>query len=60
MLLKIAKMRLHHHTNGPEGYNRTIDTHIKNLHQKIAEHLPDKDVIHSVYGTGYLFSLDAD
>ena len=43
-----------------EGYNRTIDTHIKNLRKKIAEHLPDKDVIHSVYGTGYRFSLGAD
>ena len=41
-----------------EGYHRTIDTHIKNLRKKIAEHLPDKDVIHSVYGTGYRFSLD--
>jgi two-component system response regulator BaeR len=41
-----------------EGYNRTVDTHIKNLRKKIAEHLPDKDVIHSVYGTGYRFSLD--
>ena len=41
-----------------EGYNRTIDTHIKNLRKKIAEHLPGKDVIHSVYGTGYRFSLD--
>ena len=41
-----------------EGYNRTIDTHIKNLRKKIAEHLPDKEVIHSVYGTGYRFSLD--
>ena len=41
-----------------EGYNRTIDTHIKNLRKKIAGHLPGKDVIHSVYGTGYRFSLD--
>ena len=43
-----------------EGYNRTIDAHIKNLRKKIAEHLPDRDVIHSVYGTGYRFSLDTD
>ncbi|MFA5904341.1 MAG: response regulator [Desulfobacula sp.] len=41
-----------------EGYHRTIDTHIKNLRKKIAGHLPGKDVIHSIYGTGYRFSLD--
>lgn len=41
-----------------EGYNRTIDTHIKNLRKKIAGHLPDREVIHSIYGTGYRFSLD--
>ena len=41
-----------------EGYNRTIDTHIKNLRKKIAGHLPGKEVIHSVYGTGYRFSID--
>ena len=42
-----------------EGYHRTIDTHIKNLRKKIAGHLPGKEVIHSVYGTGYRFSLDS-
>jgi two-component system response regulator BaeR len=36
-----------------EGYDRTIDTHIKNLRKKIAEKLPDQDIIHSVYGVGY-------
>ena len=36
-----------------DGYDRTIDTHIKNLRKKIAALLPDKDIISSVYGVGY-------
>lgn len=36
-----------------EGYERTIDFHIKNLRKKIASQLPDKKVIQSVYGLGY-------
>lgn len=36
-----------------EGYDRTVDTHIKNLRKKIAAILPDEEVIHSVYGIGY-------
>jgi len=40
-----------------EGYDRTIDSHIKNLRKKIAEKRPDLDVIHTVYGVGYKFSL---
>jgi len=40
-----------------EGYDRTIDTHVKNLRRKIAEHLGDREVIRTVYGVGYTFSL---
>lgn len=36
-----------------EGYNRTIDNHIKNLRKKINEHLPGQEFIRSVYGIGY-------
>ncbi len=36
-----------------EGYDRTIDTHVKNLRKKIARYLPDKEVVKAVYGTGY-------
>lgn len=36
-----------------EGYERTIDFHIKNLRKKLADYLPDQDVIRSVYGVGY-------
>ena len=38
-----------------EGYDRTIDTHIKNLRKKLAARLPDRDVIATVYGVGYKF-----
>lgn len=41
-----------------DGYERTIDTHIKNLRKKIAKHLPKKEVIASVYGIGYKFSYN--
>jgi two-component system response regulator BaeR len=40
-----------------EGYDRTIDSHIKNLRKKIAECLPDKEVIQTIYGVGYKFSV---
>ena len=43
-----------------EGYDRTIDTHIKNLRKKIKTCLPDKDVIKAIYGTGYKFCEEAD
>lgn len=36
-----------------EGYERTIDSHIKNLRKKIAEYLPGKGVISTIYGVGY-------
>ncbi len=38
-----------------DGYNRTIDTHIKNLRKKISGLLPNENVIVSVYGSGYKF-----
>ncbi|MCP3940367.1 MAG: response regulator [Desulfobacteraceae bacterium] len=36
-----------------DGYERTIDFHIKNLRKKIAAHLPEKKIILSAYGFGY-------
>ena len=30
-----------------------FDTHVKNLRKKIAEKLPGKELIQSVYGVGY-------
>lgn len=40
-----------------EGYDRTIDSHIKNLRKKIAERLPDRDIIQTIYGVGYKLSV---
>ncbi|MCG8549330.1 MAG: response regulator transcription factor [Desulfobacterales bacterium] len=36
-----------------DGYERTIDFHIKNLRKKIAEHLPGQKLIQASYGLGY-------
>jgi DNA-binding response OmpR family regulator len=38
-----------------EGYDRTIDTHIKNLRQKIEDDFRDPTYILTVYGVGYKF-----
>jgi two-component system, OmpR family, response regulator BaeR len=39
-----------------EGYERTIDSHIKNLRKKIAAAGMEREVIFAVYGEGYKFS----
>jgi two-component system, OmpR family, response regulator BaeR len=39
-----------------EGYDRTIDSHIKNLRKKIADFLPGQKIIGTVYGIGYTFN----
>ena len=36
-----------------EGYDRTIDTHIKNLRKKVDAILPGREIIKTVYGLGY-------
>ena len=35
--------------------DRTVDTHIKNLRQKLKSANPEKDYIRSIYGIGYSF-----
>jgi len=35
--------------------DRTVDTHIKNLRQKLKDVNPEKDYIRSIYGIGYSF-----
>jgi two-component system response regulator BaeR len=40
-----------------EGYDRTIDSHVKNLRKKIAARLPGKEVIQTIYGVGYKLSV---
>jgi two-component system response regulator BaeR len=39
-----------------EGYDRTIDSHIKNLRKKLSDTGSDSSAIESVYGEGYRFS----
>ncbi len=39
-----------------EGYERTIDTHIKNLRKKVATMVPDRELVSTVYGIGYKFN----
>jgi two-component system response regulator BaeR len=43
-----------------EGYDRTIDSHIKNLRKKIAQKLPGQEIISTVYGIGYKFTATFD
>ncbi len=40
-----------------EGYDRTIDSHVKNLRKKIAARLPGKEIIQTIYGIGYRLSV---
>ena len=40
-----------------DGYDRTIDSHVKNLRKKIADILPGSEVILTVYGVGYKLSV---
>ncbi|MCP4715163.1 MAG: response regulator [Deltaproteobacteria bacterium] len=42
-----------------EGYERTVDSHIKNLRKKTAALLPGQEVIMTVYGVGYKLSLSS-
>ncbi|ADD68805.1 two component transcriptional regulator, winged helix family [Denitrovibrio acetiphilus DSM 12809] len=35
-----------------EGYERTVDSHIKNLRKKLSEFVND-NIIHTIYGVGY-------
>ena len=42
------------------AFDRVIDSHVKNLRKKIARVLPDREVIHSVYGMGYRFEYSKE
>lgn len=39
-----------------DGYERTIDAHVKNLRRKIEDNPKEPRFIHTVYGVGYRFS----
>jgi two-component system response regulator BaeR len=43
-----------------EGYDRTIDSHVKNLRKKIAGCVPDKEIISTIYGVGYKLNSGGD
>lgn len=40
-----------------EVFDRTVDSHIKNLRQKLKQVAPDFDPIRSVYGVGYAYEI---
>ena len=35
--------------------DRTVDSHIKKIRKKISTVLPDREIVHSVYGVGYKY-----
>ena len=35
--------------------DRTVDSHVKKIRRKIADVVPDREIIHSVYGVGYKY-----
>ncbi|HEY9531169.1 MAG TPA: winged helix-turn-helix domain-containing protein, partial [Burkholderiales bacterium] len=35
--------------------DRTVDSHIKKIRRKIAAVLPERELIHSLYGVGYKY-----
>jgi two-component system response regulator BaeR len=35
--------------------DRTVDSHVKKIRRKIAAVLPDREIVHSVYGLGYKY-----
>lgn len=43
-----------------EGYERSIDAHIKNIRQKIEDNPRSPSFIHTVYGVGYKFAGKLD
>jgi two-component system alkaline phosphatase synthesis response regulator PhoP len=58
----LSRMQIMERAQGEafEGYERTIDAHIKNLRNKL-EPNPKKPIyIHTVFGVGYKFEIEAD
>ncbi len=43
-----------------EGYERTVDSHVKNLRRKVEEDQPEPRIIQTVLGGGYRLGLTAD
>lgn len=57
-----SRLQIAQHTQGYsfEGYERTIDAHIKNLRRKIEDNPREPQFIQTVYGIGYKFVGDVD
>ncbi len=45
------------YSDGRIVLDRTIDTHVKNLRRKLADALPNVEVIHAVYGVGFKLEI---
>jgi DNA-binding response OmpR family regulator len=43
-----------------EGYERTIDSHVKNLRRKIEEDQREPQIVQTVLGGGYRLGLTRD
>lgn len=43
-----------------DGFDRTIDSHIKNIRQKIENHAKSPNYIQTVYGAGYRFTPEKE
>ena len=43
-----------------EGYERSVDAHVKNIRNKIEEDSKNPAFIHTIYGVGYRFSGKTD
>jgi DNA-binding response OmpR family regulator len=43
-----------------EGYERSVDAHVKNIRRKLADDPQNPIFIHTIYGVGYRFSAQRD
>lgn len=43
--------------NDADIFDRTIDSHVKNLRKRLKPRLGEQEVIHSIYGVGYRFEI---
>ncbi|MGB5325887.1 MAG: winged helix-turn-helix domain-containing protein, partial [Pseudomonadales bacterium] len=41
-------------------YDRSVDVHISSIRKKLAQFLPDVELIKTVRGSGYIFINEAD
>lgn len=57
VILTRAQLLEHARGQNAEAFDRSVDSHIKNLRRKIAAVLPEPACIHSIYGVGYRFEL---